>query len=125
MTTRKMYAPPVLSGIEDSEDWLREIEVWQCVTEPEKKKQEAAICQSLEGKARKACKGTDVKALNADNGVYVLTNKLKEFYDARDTEQTTFRQTTSPIHLNTGLVSSGVSLTSWRQGVSLALVGHP
>ena len=28
-------------------------------------------------------------------------------------------------HLNTGLVSSRVSLTSWGEGASLALVGHP
>ena len=26
---------------------------------------------------------------------------------------------------NTGLVSSGASLTSWREGPSLALFGHP
>ena len=31
----------------------------------------------------------------------------------------------SPRHWNTGLVSSGVSLTSWGEGASLALVGHP
>ena len=31
----------------------------------------------------------------------------------------------SPRHRNTGLVSSGVSLTSWGEGASLALVGHP
>ena len=31
----------------------------------------------------------------------------------------------SPRHRNTGLVSSGVSLTSWGKGPSLALVGHP
>ena len=35
----------------------------------------------LEGKAQKAHEGIDVKALNADDGVYVLTNKLKELYD--------------------------------------------
>ena len=28
-------------------------------------------------------------------------------------------------HLNTGLVSSGDSLTSWGEGASLALVGNP
>ena len=28
-------------------------------------------------------------------------------------------------HTNTGLVSSGVSLTSWGEGASLTLVGHP
>ena len=31
----------------------------------------------------------------------------------------------SPRHWNTGLVSSRVSLTSWGEGASLALVGHP
>ena len=31
----------------------------------------------------------------------------------------------SPRHRNTGLVSSGVSLTSCGEGASLALVGHP
>ena len=30
-----------------------------------------------------------------------------------------------PRHWNTGLVSSGVSLTSWDEGASLALVSHP
>ena len=33
--------------------------------------------------------------------------------------------TFSPRHRNTGLVSSGVSLTSWGEGASLALVGQP
>ena len=28
-------------------------------------------------------------------------------------------------HQNTGLVSSGASLTSWGEGASLALVSHP
>ena len=31
----------------------------------------------------------------------------------------------SPRHLNTGLVASGASLTSWGEGASFALVGHP
>ena len=31
----------------------------------------------------------------------------------------------SPRHRNTGLVSSGVSLTSWGEGASLNLVGYP
>ena len=30
-----------------------------------------------------------------------------------------------PRHWNTGLVSSGVSLNSWGEGASLALLGHP
>ena len=31
---------------------------------------------------------------------------------------------TSPRHWYTGLMSSGASLTSWREGATLALVGH-
>ena len=31
----------------------------------------------------------------------------------------------SPRNWNTGLVSSGVSLTWWIEGAPLALVGHP
>ena len=74
---------------EDSENWSQEIEIWQCVAEPKKKKQGPEIYLPSERKARKACEGIDVKALNTDDGVYVLTNKLKELY-GRDTEQTRF-----------------------------------
>ena len=52
---------------EDSENWLQEIEIWQCVAEPKKKKQGPEIYLSSERKARKACKGIDVKALNTDD----------------------------------------------------------
>ena len=31
----------------------------------------------------------------------------------------------SPRHKNSGLASSGASLTSWGEDASLALVGHP
>ena len=31
----------------------------------------------------------------------------------------------SSRHCNTGLVFSGVSLTSWAEGASLAMVGYP
>ena len=38
----------------------------------------------------------------------------------------TFVRSHSPLrHWNPGLVSSGISLTSWGEGASLALVGHP
>ena len=88
MAMRKIFAPPVLSGSEDFENWLQEIEIWGCVTELKKKKQGPVIYLS-EGRVRKSCEGIDVKTLNADNGFDVLTNELKEFY-AQDTEQATF-----------------------------------
>ena len=71
---------PVLPGSEDFEIFLHEIEIGQCVTELEKKKQGPVIYLLLEGKAQKACKGLDTKSLNADDRIDVLTNKLKELY---------------------------------------------
>ena len=71
---------PVLPGSEDFEKILREIEIGLCVTELEKKKQGPVIYFLLEGKAQKACEGLDMKSLNADDGVDVLTNKVKELY---------------------------------------------
>ena len=44
--------------------------------------------------------------------------------DSKVTELGSSDQKASPSE-NTGLVSSGVSLTSWGEGASLALVGHP
>ena len=71
---------PVLPGSEDFEIFLQEIEIGQCVTELEKKKQGPVIYLLLEGKAQKACKGLDTKSLNVNDRIDVLTNKLKELY---------------------------------------------
>lgn len=56
------------------------------ITELEKRKKGPAIYLPFEGKGQKACESIDVKALNADDGVYILTNKMKERY-ARNNEQ--------------------------------------
>ena len=37
MASKKIYSPPVLNKIDEIEDWLREIEIWQCVTDIEEK----------------------------------------------------------------------------------------
>ena len=84
-----------------------EIEIWQCVTELEKKKAGPVIYLLWEGKARKACERIDVKALKADDGVNVLTNKLKELY-ARDTEQATY------------IAYQELDRYQWKQRVSLS-----
>ena len=39
MASKKIYSPPILEQIEEIEEWLREIEIWQCVTDLEEKKQ--------------------------------------------------------------------------------------
>lgn len=91
MTKRKFCTPLVLSWSEDFENCFQEIQIWQCVTELEKKKQGLVIyCDLLlERKLQKGCEGIHVKALNVDDGVDILTNKRKELY-VRDIEQITF-----------------------------------
>ena len=42
MTFKKIYSPPVLDKLDEIEDWLRKIEIWQCVTDIEEKK--ARVC---------------------------------------------------------------------------------
>ena len=49
---------------------------------------------------------------------FAKTNVVQAFFHV------TFGGGDTPRHLNTGLVSSGVSLTSWGEGAYLALVSH-
>ena len=37
MATAKLFDPPKLSSIDDFEDWLHETEIWQCLTDLDKK----------------------------------------------------------------------------------------
>ena len=51
-----------------------------------------------------------------------ISNIFKNYFSSIVTKT---KLNISPRHRNIGLVSSGVSLTSWGEGASLALVGHP
>ena len=61
----KRIDPPKLKDGEDYEEWAREIEIWQIVTDVPKDKQGALIYLSLEGQPRQCCKS-------------ISTDKLKE-----------------------------------------------
>ena len=50
MASKKIYSPPVLDKIDEIEDWLGEIEIWQCVTDIEEKKQRSVVYLSLPDK---------------------------------------------------------------------------
>ena len=39
MASKKIYSPSVLNKIDENEPWLRELEIWQCVTDIEEKNQ--------------------------------------------------------------------------------------
>ena len=81
--------PPPLNKVEDINDWIRELEIWQCVTDLESTKQGPAIYLSLSQKIRQECADISVNELNAENGVTLLINKLKDLY-AKDTDQLSY-----------------------------------
>ena len=43
MATKRIYSPPLLEDADNIDVWLREIELWKCVTELDTKQQEPAI----------------------------------------------------------------------------------
>ena len=43
MATAKLFVRSKLSSIDDFEEWLNETEIWQCLTDLDKKKQWPAI----------------------------------------------------------------------------------
>lgn len=38
MVSKKIYSPPVLDKVDKIEDWVRELEICQCVTDIKEKK---------------------------------------------------------------------------------------
>ena len=86
MATKRMFQPPILKSGENFENWERDIKIWQCVTNLEKKRQAPAIYLSLEGQARQCCADIKVETPDSDSGVDELIKKLKTLYD-KDAEK--------------------------------------
>ena len=61
MVSKKPSSPPVLEEIEEIEEWLRELEIWQRVTDLEKKKQGLVVYLSSADKIRKCCSDIPVR----------------------------------------------------------------
>ena len=80
MASKEIYTPPVLDQTEEIEEWLRELAIWQCVTDLEPKKQGPVVYLSLPDKIRKSCNDVSVQDLNKDDGLNVFINKIKSFY---------------------------------------------
>ena len=53
MVSGKLFFPPSLKNIDDFEEWLHETEIWQCLTDLDKKKQRPVIYFSLDAKTKK------------------------------------------------------------------------
>ena len=80
MATRKLFVPPILSCINEFEEWLHETEIWQCLTDLDKEKQGPVIYLSLDKKIRKTCSDRKVRDLNSEHGVDILVNNLKSLF---------------------------------------------
>ena len=76
--------PPVLDKIDEIEDWLHEIQIWQCVIDIEEKKQGPVMHLSLPDKIRKSCNNISLSDLNKDNGLNTLITKIKTFCSVFD-----------------------------------------
>ena len=80
MASKKIYSSTALDRIDRIEDWLRESEIWQCVTDVEEKKQGPAVYLSLPNKIRKSCSDIKVSDLNKDDGLTVLKEYVCKRY---------------------------------------------
>ena len=55
MTAKPIYSPFLLEGVDNIDIWLREIDIWKCVTEPNLKLQGPATYLSLSCKICQVC----------------------------------------------------------------------
>ena len=52
MAAKKLLNPPVLSNVDNIDSWLHDLQIWNCVTDLEKKQQRPIIYLSLPDKIR-------------------------------------------------------------------------
>ena len=70
----------MLAEIEEIEEWLRELEILQCVMDLEKKKQGPVVYWSFTDKIRKSCSDTSGRDLHKDDGLDALIRKIRSLY---------------------------------------------
>ena len=80
MAAKSFKNPPPLGSDTVYETWKNEVEIWQKITDLDKKKQALAVTLSLSGQARE--KALQIKAddLNKDDGMTTLINALDSLY---------------------------------------------
>ena len=76
----KLLNPPGLSNIDEIDFWLHGLQIWECVTGIDKKKQDPVIYLSLPYKVRSADRDNVVEDLNKDDDLNILINKLETSY---------------------------------------------
>ena len=84
--------PPALKNGTNYQEWLRDVEIWQCVTNLPEKKQGPALYRALQGHAKATCSSIAVKDLCEKDGMKILIEKLDKLF-AKDKEQLMFEAT--------------------------------
>ena len=77
---KHIYSPPLLEDVENTNIWLREIDLLQCVTELIIKQLGPVIYLSLPSKICQACIDISVQSLSSDNGLSILLEKIRGLY---------------------------------------------
>ena len=85
----KLLNPPVLINVDNIDSWLHDLEIWRCVTGLDKKQQGPIIYLSLPEKIKQSCRDLKIPALNNDNGLDLLVDKLEKLY-VKDSKTTTY-----------------------------------
>ena len=76
----KGYKPPVLDDDSVYVDWLKELEVWEELTDLPDEKKALAVFAALQGKTKKAALQMEIKELKDKNGIKKITTKLSALF---------------------------------------------
>ena len=77
---KKLINSQALDNADEIDPVLHDLQIWECVTDIQKKQQGPVICFALPDKVRSACRGVAVTDLNKDEGLNKLINKLEILY---------------------------------------------
>lgn len=77
---KKLINSQALDNADEIDPVLHDLQIWECVTDIQKKQQGPVIYFALPDKVRSACRGIAVTDLNKDEGLNKLINKLEILY---------------------------------------------
>ena len=89
MADKRVDSVPVLNSAEQFEEWKRDIQVWQAITNIKQAKHGPILYRALEGQAKKACSGLPIEEICGQDGVRLILDKLETVF-AKDSEQIAF-----------------------------------
>ena len=81
MGSRSLKSPPQFDPDNDNyEQFKKDLQIWDLVTDLEAKKRGPAVYLSLNKKVREAVRSLSVEQINNDNGLKAITDRLDEVY---------------------------------------------